>query len=89
MKPYTDIEVTDSYIIREFDENIDPIELMWHRDDQNRHIEIIESGKDWKIQFEDELPLDISQELSIFIKRHEWHRVWKGEGKLVLKIYLD
>jgi hypothetical protein len=24
-KPYTDIEVTDKYIIREFNENIDPI----------------------------------------------------------------
>ena len=31
MKPYKDIEVTDSYIIREFSENIDPIELLWHR----------------------------------------------------------
>jgi calcineurin-like phosphoesterase family protein len=35
-KPYTDIEVTDKYIIREFNENIDPIELMWHRDDESR-----------------------------------------------------
>jgi hypothetical protein len=25
MKPYTDIEITDKYIIREFNENIDPI----------------------------------------------------------------
>ena len=32
-KPYVDIETTDKYIIREFDDNIDPIELMWHRDD--------------------------------------------------------
>ena len=47
-KPYTDIEVTDKYIIREFSDNIDPIELLWHRDDENRIIEII--GKtDWKI----------------------------------------
>jgi hypothetical protein len=27
VKPYIDIEVTDKYIIREFSENIDPIEL--------------------------------------------------------------
>jgi len=27
IKPYKDLEVTDKYIIREFDENIDPIEL--------------------------------------------------------------
>ena len=31
MRPYTDIETTDKYIIREFSENIDPIELLWHR----------------------------------------------------------
>jgi hypothetical protein len=41
MIPYTDIEITDSYIIREFDENIDPIELLWHRDDESRIVEII------------------------------------------------
>ena len=29
-RPYTDLVVTDEYVIREFDENIDPIELMWH-----------------------------------------------------------
>ncbi len=34
-KPYTDIEVTDQYTIREFNENIDPIELLWHRDDES------------------------------------------------------
>ena len=42
MKPYTDLVVTDEYIIREFDENIDPIELMWYRDDENRLVEAIE-----------------------------------------------
>jgi hypothetical protein len=41
MKPYQDIEVTDKYIIREFSENIDPIELKWHRDREDRLVEII------------------------------------------------
>ncbi len=41
MHPYTDLETTDTYIIREFNENIDPIELMWHRDDENRTLQII------------------------------------------------
>jgi CRISPR/Cas system type I-B associated protein Csh2 (Cas7 group RAMP superfamily) len=45
MIPYTDIEVTDKYIIREFNENIDPIELMWHRDDESRTIEILEDTR--------------------------------------------
>ncbi len=34
MKPYKDLEVADKYILREFSQNIDPIELMWHRDDE-------------------------------------------------------
>jgi len=84
MKPYTDIETTDKYIIREFNENIDPIELMWHRDDENRTVEII--GKtDWKLQLDNQLPTSMNQ--PIFIPRHKWHRVIKGTGTLKLKIH--
>ena len=83
-KPYTDLEVTDDYIIREFSENIDPIELMWHRDNEDRTIEII--GKtDWKIQLDNQLPTSIND--LIFIPRHLWHRVIKGNKTLKLKIY--
>lgn len=89
MRPYTDIEKTDKYIIREFDENIDPIELMWHRDNEDRIIEIIDPGQGWKLQFEDELPWDLEPQMSICILRHEWHRVIKGEGKLKIKINID
>ena len=82
--PYTDIEVTDKYIIREFNEDIDPIELLWHRDDEHRTIEII--GKtDWKIQLDNKLPTSLNE--SIYIPKHEWHRVIKGKGILKLKIY--
>jgi hypothetical protein len=84
MRPYIDIEVTDKYIIREFSENIDPIELLWHRDDENRTVEII-GETDWKIQLDDQLPTSMNQ--PIFIPRHEWHRVIKGSGTLKLKIY--
>jgi hypothetical protein len=83
-KPYKDIEVTDQYIIREFTENIDPIELMWHRDDENRTVEII-GETDWKLQLENELPTSINS--PIFIPKHEWHRVIKGTGILKLKIH--
>ena len=82
--PYIDIEVTDKYIIREFNENIDPIELMWHRDDEDRTIEIL-GETDWKVQLDNELPTSLNE--SIFIPRHHWHRVIKGNGNLKLKIY--
>jgi hypothetical protein len=83
MKPYTDLEVTDSYIIREFTKNIDPIELMWHRDDEDRTLEII-GETDWQIQLDNSLPILL--EGNIFIPRHEWHRVIKGQKNLLVKI---
>jgi hypothetical protein len=84
MKPYNDLEVTDSYIIREFSENIDPIELLWHRDDEDRTVEII-GETNWKLQLDNQLPTSLNQ--PIFIPRHEWHRVIKGTGTLKLKIH--
>ncbi len=83
-KPYKDIEITDKYIVREFSENIDPIELLWHRDDENRTVEII-GETDWKLQLDNQLPTSINQ--PIFIPKHEWHRVIKGTGTLKLKIH--
>lgn len=83
-KPYTDIETTDKYIIREFNANIDPIELMWHRDNEARTIEII--GKtDWKIQLDNQLPTSLNEQ--IHIPKHMWHRIIKGNGSLKLKIH--
>lgn len=87
MRPYTDIEVTDEYIIREFDENIDPIELMWHRDDEDRIVETLQKGTDWKFQFDNELPIDLEPQTTIVILKHEWHRLIKGKGNILLKIY--
>ena len=83
-KPYKDIEVTDKYIIREFSENIDPIELLWHQDNEQRLVEII-GETDWKIQLDNELPTSLNQ--PICIDRHQWHRVIKGTGTLKLKIH--
>lgn len=84
-KPYIDIETTNNYTIREFDESIDPIELMWHRDNEDRLIEAIEPT-DWKIQLDNELPICFSKG-KIFIRKHVWHRAIKGTGKLKLKIH--
>ena len=56
MRPYTDIEKTDKYIIREFSENIDPIELLWHRDDEDRTVEII-GETNWKLQLDNQILL--------------------------------
>jgi len=84
MNPYVDLEVTEEYIIREFDENVDPIELLWHRDNEHRTI-YSQKETDWKIQLEDELPITMNQ--PIFIPKHKYHRLIKGDKNLILKIY--
>jgi hypothetical protein len=83
-KPYRDIKVTDKYIIREFNKNIDPIELMWHRDNEDRIVEII-GETDWKIQLDNQLPTSMNE--SISIPKHMYHRLIKGTGNLKLKIH--
>tara|TARA_R110001592_G_scaffold10751_2_gene54874 strand:+ start:23 stop:313 length:291 start_codon:yes stop_codon:yes gene_type:complete len=83
LKPYTDIENTSNHIIREFGDDINPIHLLWHRDNEGRTIEVI-GETDWQIQLDNNLPT--LMEGRIFIPKHEWHRVIKGTGKLKLKI---
>ena len=61
-------------------------EELWHRDLEDRTIEILEDT-DWQIQLDNCLPTSLNE--SIFIPRHHWHRVIKGNGNLKLKIHLD
>jgi hypothetical protein len=81
--PYIDLEVTDFYIIREFSQDIDELDLIWHMDDEDRTIIAIEET-DWMFQFDDELPIPLNSPISI--PRHKVHRVIKGSGNLKLKI---
>jgi len=82
-QPYADLITTSDYVIREFDENIDSVELMWHRDQEDRIVEAIEPT-DWMIQLDNELPTLIDK--PIFIPRYVWHRAIKGTGPLKVKI---
>jgi hypothetical protein len=83
MDPYTNLEATDEYIIRKFNEDIDPIELMWHRDNEDRIVEALEST-DWLVQLDDSLPIMLDK--PIFIPKHMYHRTIKGTGSLLVKI---
>jgi len=82
MRPYIDVLVEDT-LIREFDENIDPIELKWHRDNEDRLIEAI-GDTDWMFQIDNQLPIEMKGE--IFIPRGIWHRAIKGTGPVKIKI---
>jgi len=75
--------IKDGYIIREFKNDIDQDLLVWHRDYENRVIEPI--GKtNWKIQFENKLPVEINKQIEI--PKGTYHRVIKGDGSLKIKL---
>jgi len=84
-KPYKDIISKDNSIIRTFGKDIDPIELMWHRDLKSRVITIIE-GKNWKFQHDNQLPIELHEGTQISIEKLTYHRLIKGQGKLILQI---
>ena len=83
-KPYTDITESDNTISRLFPATTKPEALKWHMDDEDRIITILEKTN-WQFQFEDQLPVPLNS--PIFIKRHQWHRLIKGDGPLMISIY--
>ncbi len=84
MKPYKQ-NLKNGYIIRTFDMDIDLSSLIWHRDKNNRIVEVI-SGKGWKFQMDNHLPIELKEGMKLEIPKETFHRIGKGDTKLVIKI---
>ena len=84
MNPYTENK-QDGYIIREFDSNIPNEELVWHRDEKERIVEVIE-GSGWRFQMDNRLPIELKEGMILLIPKETYHRIGKGNTKLVIKI---
>jgi quercetin dioxygenase-like cupin family protein len=83
--PYTTTPITQTSVIREFSSEVDPMELIWHQDEEDRTIEILE-GEGWQLQRDNELPLVLQEGDSIFIPMGQIHRVIKGNNNLKIQI---
>ena len=81
MRPYKE-EEQDGFVIREFSQDISPIELVWHRDREDRIVEALHET-DWKFQLDNEFPVLIDK---LFIPKETYHRLIKGTGNLKVKI---
>lgn len=68
---------------RVFFKDVNPEELKWHRDEEDR-IVVPLNQNDWQFQRDNCLPEPINKEIEI--KRGEWHRVIKGTTDLEVKI---
>lgn len=78
--PYIDTNST-----RTFSKNVDAMSLIWHTDQEDRTITVLE-GKGWQLQRDNELPLALNEGDNIFIPMGQIHRVIKGSTDLKLKI---
>lgn len=84
-KPYSDTHFSENSFIRVFGDDIDPIELLWHRDKEDRTVEVLHDT-DWQYQEDNKLPIELKEGISIFIPRYSWHRLIKGTNELKLRI---
>ena len=83
-RPYSEKE-QDGYIIREFSRNTPTYELVWHRDKKDRVVETTHNT-DWLFQLDNQLPQRLTKK-KLFIPKETYHRLIKGTGDLVVKIW--
>lgn len=81
--PFKEEKLNNNIFIREFSQDTDSSEFLWHRDKEDRLIEPIEET-DWLFQLDDKLPQKI--EGQIFIPKEIFHRIIKGTGDLKIKL---
>ena len=81
--PFQETKINDNMFIREFCQDTDSGEFMWHRDREDRVVESI-GDTDWMLQLDDELPKRIEGEM--IIPMGVYHRLIKGTGDLKIRL---
>ena len=90
VKPYTEVLAEQhgtgkEFIYRTFSVEIEDSELVWHRDKSNRKLHVLNSNG-WKLQMEDQLPVELVTGRDYYIHKMTYHRVIKGNNDLVVRI---
>jgi quercetin dioxygenase-like cupin family protein len=83
--PFSERQLSENRYRRVFDEAVDSSELIWHRDREDRIVKIIE-GKGWGLQLDNQMPFMLQEGKNYVIPKEQWHRVIKGDGKLIIEI---
>ena len=83
--PYTEFELMTDDKLRVFSENVDQDELVWHRDVNPRRV-YVQRGRGWKLQMDNELPIELKVGEVYQIPEMTYHRLIKGSGSLIVRI---
>ena len=79
MLPFKQTRLDENTVLRVFSEGVDDSELVWHRDHNDRLVEVVE-GEGWKLQLENDIPREMAAGSRFFVPAGEYHRVIKGRG---------
>lgn len=85
MKDYTDRILSEGHFFRKFHSNYRGMELDWHRDHNDRVIRVIK-GTGWKCQIDNQLPESLQKGQIIRIPARTFHRLFAGQGPLVIEV---
>ena len=82
--PYKEEKISDNIYQRTFKFNIDTDEVIWHKDREDRIVEVIKNDGNWLFQMDNDLPQPLQGK--IFIPKEKYHRTIKGHGDLILNV---
>lgn len=84
-KPYAQKNLNNGVFLRTFSKDTLTEELVWHRDRNDRIVEVLE-GDNWEIQFENQLPQTLNVGEEYVIPAYTYHRIKRGTTDLKVKI---
>lgn len=82
---YSQENITVNKFKRVFSQDVPEKELVWHRDKENRLVEVLEDT-DWYFQMDNRLPIPLKKGIKFNITKETFHRVIKGTTDLVILI---
>jgi hypothetical protein len=85
MNPFHQTDIDNNTFIRTFSQDVNDMELVWHRDRKDRMVESL-CDSDWMFQMDNSEPFHIKKDNPIIISKETYHRIIKGSGDLQLKI---
>lgn len=88
VKPYQDEWINHNKRIRSFNVTSIQEDFIWHQDRCDREITIL-NGDNWKLQYDNELPIILEINKTYYIPRNTYHRIIKGSNNLIIVINED
>jgi quercetin dioxygenase-like cupin family protein len=78
-------EKINNIILRTFSSEVDEMELIWHKDQEDRIVTVLE-GNGWQLQMDNQLPIKMIAGESYYIPKMVYHRIIKGKNTLLIQI---